>query len=359
MIQYLLAGSGRYIQGEHILSGITAQMKQMGVSQPLVMGGKRALEAAWPDLKNAFDSSNLDVSPAIYSGHCTDLAVQFFADAARNCDCIIGVGGGSCLDTAKAAAYKRGVPVICIPTSAATCAATTALSVMYSEEGKQIRIDFFDREVDLVMADTYILSQAPPRLLTAGIADSFAKYCEYASPNPTLEWGRKDVGLFSGFTLAAAANEILLHQGRDAYEAIKNKTVTPALEDCIFTNLSLIGVVSGLGGFGGRGGARFAIAHALNEVMRIHFPAVAEHWLHGELVGVGILMQMRANGCDEKDIKELKELFSALDLPTSLSQLNFPETTEDLDKLCQLLLECTSLSGRQRQSAEEAIKRTA
>lgn len=359
MIQNLLAGSGRYIQGERILSELPALARQMSSSRPFVMGGKKALDAAWPSLKNAFDSYGMNTTPTIYTGHCTDLAVHFFADTAKNCDCIIGVGGGSCLDTAKAVAYKCKIPVICIPTSAATCAATTALSVMYSEEGKQIRIDFFDREVDLVMADTYILSQAPPRLLAAGIADSFAKYCEYASPYSTLEWGRKDAGLFSGFHLAAAANEILLQQGKNAYEATKKKIITSSLEDCIFTNLSLIGVVSGLGGFGGRGGARFAIAHALNEVLRIHFPAIAKDWLHGELVGVGILMQMRANGNSEEFIQTLKEFFSSLDLPTSLSQLGFPGHSDDLDKLCRLLLNCTNLSGQDLQKADAAIRMTA
>ena len=39
---------------------------------------------------------------------------------------IVGVGGGKSIDAAKQAAADLGLPVVCIPTIAATCAATTA-----------------------------------------------------------------------------------------------------------------------------------------------------------------------------------------------------------------------------------------
>ncbi len=39
---------------------------------------------------------------------------------------MIGVGGGALLDTAKAVARRLGLPVVAIPTIAATCAALDA-----------------------------------------------------------------------------------------------------------------------------------------------------------------------------------------------------------------------------------------
>ena len=44
--------------------------------------------------------------------------------------------GGKALDTAKGTAEKAGLPVFTFPTIAVTCAATTALSVVYKEKNR-------------------------------------------------------------------------------------------------------------------------------------------------------------------------------------------------------------------------------
>jgi hypothetical protein len=51
---------------------------------------------------------------------------------------VIGVGGGALLDSAKVLARRLGVPLVAIPTIAATCAAWTPLSVWYSDAGQAL-----------------------------------------------------------------------------------------------------------------------------------------------------------------------------------------------------------------------------
>ncbi|MFX3839228.1 iron-containing alcohol dehydrogenase, partial [Streptococcus suis] len=59
-----------------------------------------------------------------------------------------------------------------------TDAPTSALSVIYSEEGAFERYIFYKKNPDLVLVDTAIICQAPPRLLASGIADGLATWVE-------------------------------------------------------------------------------------------------------------------------------------------------------------------------------------
>ena len=200
--------------------------------------------------------------------------------------------------------------IICIPTSAATCAAIMQHNI-FGRRNKYVLT--FDNEVNVVLCDTEIIAKAPARLLAAGIADSFAKLCEYSSPYSKLEYGQKGLGIFCGYTLANAANEILFQIGEEAYNDVTNGSLTQAVEECTFVNIALIGVISGLGGYAAQGKGRFAIAHALNEVIRNYYQNIGNKWLHGEIVGVGVLTQLAVNGSDDYYINKTRSLFKSIE----------------------------------------------
>ena len=54
----------------------------------------------------------------------------------------LAVGGGKALDTGKAYGEESGKPVFTFPTIASTCAATTAVSILYHADGTFLAPDF-------------------------------------------------------------------------------------------------------------------------------------------------------------------------------------------------------------------------
>ena len=83
-----------------------------------------------------------------YGGVCTDQRVQELEAQVldNHLEAIVAVGGGKVADLGKTLAHKMALPVIILPTLAATCAPCTPLSVMYREDGAMERYDVFRKQ---------------------------------------------------------------------------------------------------------------------------------------------------------------------------------------------------------------------
>ncbi len=69
---------------------------------------------------------------------------------------MIGLGGGKTIDSAKAIADLLEVPVVIAPTIASTDAPTSALSVIYTDEGAFEKYIFYSKNLDLVLVDSAV-----------------------------------------------------------------------------------------------------------------------------------------------------------------------------------------------------------
>ena len=147
----------------------------------LVIGGKRALDAAFDKIKAAVDQTNLEIiGKELYGKDCTYQTVEKLRRMSvyQKADMVFGVGGGKALDTVKCLCITDDKPVFSFPTIASNCSACTSVSIMYNEDGTFLKPNFFVRPVMHAFIDTEIIAKAPSQYMWAGIGDTYAKYYE-------------------------------------------------------------------------------------------------------------------------------------------------------------------------------------
>lgn len=296
------------------------------LSQALWIGGRRATAAASPYLPEAFHHAT--ERRLLFEGHCTHRLVDQWARLVASGP-VIGMGGGSALDTAKAVAAQSGRPFVAIPTIAATCAAWTPLSVWYDDQGAALRFEVFSQGAHLLLAEPAILAAAPHQYLLAGIGDTLAKWFEAR----VLCWGVNPLPLAAqlGLEVSRVINQTLLRQGDRAVEANQRGEVTPAFVEVVDAVIAGGGVVGGLG----ERFTRVAAAHAVHNGLTI-LPELHQV-LHGAKVAFGILVQLQLEGrTDER--AELVSAYARWGLPRTLTELGVSKYDPRIDAVVEKIL---------------------
>jgi glycerol dehydrogenase-like iron-containing ADH family enzyme len=315
----LLAPAG-ILRGWDLLASCGGAIARLG-KRPLVLGGDRALALARPQLERALDEAGLN--PIWISSHpdCSEAVLKRLHQArlAQQADLVIGIGGGKALDSAKLVAHQAELPVVTIPTSAATCAAWTALSNIYSDAGAFLYDVPLNRCPDLLLLDYSVIFTAPPRLLVAGIGDALAKWYE-----SSVSSGHSSQTLIIAAVQQARVLRDLLFQ--KALSALEQ----PGGDDwceVVDASVLLAGVIGGLGG----AQCRTVAAHAVHNGLT-HLPG-CHGTLHGEKVAYGILVQLRLEELQQHNQlaatarQQLLSFYQQLGLPTRLEDLQLGDVT--------------------------------
>lgn len=236
-------------------------------------------------------------------------------------DCIVGVGGGKVLDTAKGVAERLGVDYVTIPTVLGTCAAFAPVAAVYHPDSRFKQVDYFTKSAYLCLVDLNLLIESPERYFMGGIGDTLAKWYEadgimalQPQPLPAMvEMGRH---------AAKLTQEILLRDTPDALASMREGKVTPAFERVVET---IIAVAGSVGGFAGEYG-RMAGAHATHNGMSLVPETHA--YEHGVKVAYGILVQLVATH-NEAEAKRLLPYYKQNGFPYKLSDFNVTESLEE------------------------------
>jgi glycerol dehydrogenase-like iron-containing ADH family enzyme len=262
----------------------------------------------------------LELAYGTYGEDCSELGLEALRQAISDhqADVVIGVGGGKALDAAKLLAYQSDLPVVTIPTSAATCAAWTALSNVYSEQGA------FQYDValptcpDLLILDYALIQTAPQRTLVAGIGDALAKWYE-----ASVSSGSSDQTLIiAAVQQARVLRDLLLQKSVAALQS----PGSALWREVVDASVLLAGVIGGLGGAQCRTVAAHAVHNGLTHLLQSHGT------LHGEKVAYGILVQLRLEEAQGSLLattarQQLLKFYAEIGLPQSLADLGLMHVT--------------------------------
>ena len=304
-------GAANYFSYDGALEQIEQFHPAATLSRVLWIGGRRALAAARPYLPSLYDDPrSIRVT---FAGHCSESIVAGYVREGQGADLVIGVGGGSALDTAKAVAHRLAKPFVAIPTIAATCTAWTPLSVWYDDAGRALRFELFPLASQLVLVEPSVLLAAPADYLRAGIGDTLAKWYEAR----VLCERESDLPLTAqlGLAVSRQIHDVLLAEGPAALEAVARGESNASFLTVVDAVIAGGGLVGGLG----ERYTRLAAAHSIHNGLTV-LPAT-EKFLHGAKVAYGILVQLALEGREE-ELKRLDASLECLGLPRRLADLD-------------------------------------
>ena len=315
----LMRAPQKYVQGKDSLLSFYEEMKELG-NKWLFICSKSGHKMCHDKIEKSFGTADDSRCYEIFGGVSSVGEIEKMRAIVREkgINVVVGVGGGSAIDTAKATAYYEKLPVVIVPTVVATDAPCTGLSVIYNDDETFNSYLFYPKNPEAVIVDSDIIAKAPVRFLVAGMGDALGTYFEaracQRTDAPSLEFG----GITrSAMALCGLCYETLKEYGAAAKHACENQVVTPALDAIIEANVYLSGVGADNGGL--------AVAHSFYNGLT----ALGGHSApHGNCVAYGTLVQLVLEGASKEEFKEVQDFCMEVGLPITLEELGVTKKEE-------------------------------
>ena len=321
--------------GEGRIAELPALLRQIGVTKPLIATDRGLMATGMID-----EVTSGRPACAIYDGtpaNPTEAAVMeaFARYKAEGCDGIVGIGGGSSLDLAKAvriltghpapldqyAAVNGGVarthgnicPLIAVPTTSGTGSEVGRAAVIITAEGRKLGILSPHNLPTVALCDPALTYGLPPMLTAATGMDAISHCLEtYMAPafNPPAE-----AIALHGLDCGLRAIEVATRDGRDA--AARRDMMTCALEGAMAFQKGL--------------GAVHALTHPLGAIRSLNLhhgtlnavlmPAV----LRFNRAAIGAKWEVLADRMGGDPAEQCASLNARLGMPSGLAAMGVTE----------------------------------
>lgn len=195
----------RIVFGQGVRSQLPALIASFGRRALIVTGASHFQQGPhWAEIRSGLDAAGLIWDRLAVSGEpsplLVDEAVRSYRDT--SIDVVIGIGGGSALDTAKAIAgllkpgnsvmdHLEGVgpelpyqgpatPFIAVPTTAGTGSEATKNAVLSVHGTDGFKKSFRDEKLvaEIALVDPDLLASCPPHIIAANGMDAFTQLLE-------------------------------------------------------------------------------------------------------------------------------------------------------------------------------------
>ena len=326
-------GCGRFRQEEHLLERCAEEVLRFG-RKPLFVCNDTTYGIAYEKVASSLRSAGVEPKVLKYNGFCCrEVALEMARKGAvEGIDVVLGCGGGVAIDFSKCLADIADAPLVTMPTSSATCCAYTPIAPCYTREGRYVSTSFFRREIAAALLDMTILSQQPARLLVAGACDAMAKKIEIEFWNSipcTIDnpVSCDIASLVSDYIYADLDRKI-----DAAVEDLRQGKPTQTLKEVVFSAIVGAGIVSGISG----GARQTALAHGFYFFARSRYTEKAVRYTHGELVAVGLVLQLAYYG-RVPDAERFAARLRGWGLAASMGDLGFSFGGEDAEACMEYL----------------------
>jgi len=318
----VVRGEGAWLKSLDLISKLC--------KRPLIIGRSSSTKRTRTSFEKDLLSKGIQPISVSLDHDCCELDIKNVCLTSKNnnCDGVIAAGGGKVLDAGKLIADLLGINCITVPLSASTCAGWTALSNIYTPDGKFVKDVTLKNCPDLLIFDHTIVRAAPPKTLASGMADAVAKWYESSLTSSASQ----DGFVQQAVQMARVLRDQLFLNGYKAFSDPLSNSWETVAEGCALT----AGIIGGLGGARCRTAAAHPLHNGLTQLAYTNKP------LHGELVGFGLLVQLHleeknSNSQLPKQAKsQLMDFFSQLNLPISLDSICLSDTnSNELHKACK------------------------
>ena len=163
----------KYVQGKDSLLQFHKEMTSLG-DKWLFICSRSGYKMAHDKIEKSFEGTSDVRQYEIFGGVSSTGEIEKMREIVRenHLNVVVGVGGGSAIDTAKATAHYEKLPVVIVPTVVATDAPCTGLSVIYNDDETFNSYLFYPKNPEAVIVDSAIIANAPVRFLVAGMGDA-------------------------------------------------------------------------------------------------------------------------------------------------------------------------------------------